>query len=762
LLNRIDEIRGLGLFDVHTHTPDTDFEDLTLIYGENGCGKSTLAAVLDAVRSSDTDAMLRRARLGGDGKPQTKVTINGTTYRFNGTNWDARPPYNTLDVYFSDFVSRNVYSGESVESDQRRQLCEFALGPRAVALINRLNQATVDSGLAKKEVDRVEGALKKIIKEPHSLKQFEALTESDDVDARLKAAEAKLAAAKRVTEELLRQAPSTVVLPAVPLEAIHRFLAMSTGGIPADAAAAVRAHISDRLDPETGEQWLSDGASHLTDVCPFCAQSVAGVGLVESIATYFSRAYRDYAVSVKDEAQSLRESIGTPVIDALVASLTKEIGIAANWTEQQVFDSVAAAGSVTAATKTWREAAGALGAIVLRKLASPLDTIPTSEADTAIELYREALAGLESVNLELAASEASVALYKKDLQKTDTDRLQADLNKVQNAIARFQPYAVDLLEQWTSAKAKRGELEKLRDELKLEIETQASRVVGDYQKAINYYLKAFGCEMEILGVKHAFPAGKASVSYELRVRGHGVPLAYHSNKPCFKTALSEGDRSSLALAFFLARLKDHSRLDGRTVVLDDPVDSFGNSRRRAVRLAIRDLCARGAQVVVMTHDDRLAAMIWRDTSRTAMAKKQVRTLELVETKSGAAIRPWDVEVATRGQYFSDYMALEDFLDDKTDHSDAARSIRPYLEQRIRFLFPGTSITSRDNLGDMIGKVKNAGRGSRLKALEPRLRDLEELNDASLPSHHASDDVLDMPLPGRKETRRYAELALTVC
>lgn len=762
MLNHVDEIEGLGLFAVHKRDAGCDFEQITLIHGENGCGKSTLAAVLDSVRAADADAMLRRSSLGSATTPKAKITIDNTAYVFDGTAWDNRPPDDTLDVFFSDFVSRNVYSGESVESDQRRQLCEFALGQLAVASINRLNEATVDSGAAKKEAQRIEDLLKSLVKAPHSLREFEALQKSDDVDARLQAAEKKLAAAKRATEELQREAPSPVSLPAIPVEVVLRFLSMSKDDISADATEAVRAHIGGRLEADGGEEWLSYGAAHLTDRCPFCAQPVEGVALVEAIAAFFSDAYRDYAGTVKDAATALKAAIGTEAIDPVVARFTREIGVAGKWDELRKFDSSAALALVEDAARTWRSAAGALGVTVARKLSSPLDEVGASEVDSALDLYRQALAALAEVNAELTAVQTEVTTYKKELEKADVEKLQLEVNKVQNESARFQPYALELLELWRKAKATRKEKEELRDKLKLEIEAHATRVVGAYQKAINHYLDAFGCEMEIREIKHAFPAGKASVSYELVVRGHTVPLAYHTNKPCFRTALSEGDRCSLALAFFLARLKDQKRLDGRTVVLDDPVDSFGTARRRAVRLAIRDLCTRGAQVVVLTHDDHLAAMIWRDTGRGAMKSKTVRTLELVETKTGAVLRPWDVEVATRGQYFSDYAALEDFLDDKIDHTVAVRSIRPYLEQRIRFLFPGTSITSRDNLGDMIGKVRNAGKKSPLKALEPRLRDLEELNDASLPSHHASDDAPDMPLPGRKETQRYAELALRIC
>ncbi len=48
------------------------------------------------------------------------------------------------------------------------------------------------------------------------------------------------------------------------------------------------------------------------------------------------------------------------------------------------------------------------------------------------------------------------------------------------------------------------------------------------------------------------------------------------------------------------------------VVLDDPINSLGSSRRTLLEGGVRDLRVCGAQVVVLTHDERLAAMMWRD------------------------------------------------------------------------------------------------------------------------------------------------------
>lgn len=762
MIERLDEVADLGLFTHYKHVADSDFKDVTLVFGENGVGKTTIAALLDSVRSGSAEPMLRRARLGATGPPLVKVAINAHTYQFDGSAWDSRPPDDTLDVYFSEFVSRNVYSGEKVDSDHRRQLCEFALGPLALASMEKLRSATEASGVALKEIQRVEGLLKKLVKDPHSIAAFQALERSEDTPDRLKAAEKQLAAAKRVGEELQREAPTQVVLPAIPEGSVTAFLSMSTDKVAAAAVASVREHISSHLETEEGEEWLSYGAAHLTDTCPFCAQPIDGVELVASIVAFFSDVYRDHVSSVKQAAESLKASLGTAAIDPIAASLNAQVAVAGKWMEQHKVDTSELTKLTESGAMHWRDAAARLGRVVAKKLSSPLDALDESEADEALALYESSIAELRKVNEELAASREAVEKYKKALAKAETDKLQLEVNKLENEAARWQSYAEELLAAWDKAKEERNKQEKLRSGLKTEFEANATRVVGAYQKAINYYLGAFGCELEIKQVKTAFPAGKASVTYELHVRGHSVPLGYHVDQPCFHTALSEGDRCSLGLAFFLARLKEHRSLAGRTVVLDDPVDSFGTLRLRAVRLAIRDLCARGAQVVILTHDDRLAAMVWRDSARHAMSKKTFAALEMVEQKGGALLRRWDVESATRGQYFNDYAALEDLVDDKIDVAVGARSIRPYLEQRLRYRYPGTTLTSRDNLGDMIGKIRNSSRDSRLKELEPRLRDLEELNDASLPSHHASDDAPDMPLPGRSETLRYARLALSIC
>ena len=171
-------------------------------------------------------------------------------------------------------------------------------------------------------------------------------------------------------------------------------------------------------------------------------------------------------------------------------------------------------------------------------------------------------------------------------------------------------------------------------------------MVGKYQAGINHYLEHFGCDMRIEAVEPKFPSGKASVQYTLKVHGHKIELGLSADGPCFETVLSEGDKYTLALAFFFARLKDHGNLTGRIVVLDDPVNSLGNSRSSLIEGVVRDLRVRGAQVIVLTHDERLAAMMWRDKK----LMKEIVPLQVERTNRGSQLVPRDVDRATQSEY----------------------------------------------------------------------------------------------------------------
>ncbi|MBI1803413.1 MAG: AAA family ATPase [Ignavibacteriae bacterium] len=490
--------------------------------------------------------------------------------------------------------------------------------------------------------------------------------------------------------------------------------------------------------------------------CPFCAQDIAGSSLVATIRSYFSAEYRAYTESLSLEIQAIRDQLDTTAYPHIRAAISAQVAVVAQWADEMQIDQSAITTTLIEAEVIWKSAASKLEKIVASKQAKPLERMKPALAEEAVAEYEPAIAMLVKVNDILSATGRKAQERKAALSKADTAEIEQRLHRLENQKVRFEPLAQDLLAKRNALTEKRKNLDGEKTHLKKKIDEHASKVVSKYQAGINHYLEYFGCDIRIESIEPKFPGGKASVQYTLKAHGHKIELGLSAAGPCFETVLSEGDKYTLALSFFFARLKDHSNLAGRIVVLDDPVNSLGSSRRTLIEGVVRDLRVRGAQVVVLTHDERLAAMMWRDKKL-----RDIVPLQVERTNRGSQLLPWDVDRATQTDYVEHYLTLHDFLENGGDHRPSAACIRPYVEQRLRHLFPGPPFHTRDSLGQMIVKIREATAGSRLYALQGKLPDLESINDASLPSHHATDDVPGMDPPTPAQVRLFAVKALEV-
>jgi wobble nucleotide-excising tRNase len=548
-----------------------------------------------------------------------------------------------------------------------------------------------------------------------------------------------------------------VALPAIDVKQLEALLGKSEEGISEKAALLVREHIKSHLDDQ-GERWLDYGARHITaaEKCPFCGQNIVGIELVTAIRSYFSEAYRNYATSLSEEIHSLRERLGRAAFPLIRASLQNQVAVAAQWNDEMALDQASSRSSLDDAEVAWKRAAELLESVLVIKSQRPLDKIDPASITEALGEYKRSTDTLIALNGILSEIGKKAKDRKAALSKADITTIETRLRRLENQKMCFEPLAQGHLNKRNALLEKRAQLDEEKTALKKYIDDHAATVIGRYQTGINYYLAHFECDIRIESVEPRFPSGKASVQYILKAHGHEIELGVCLDKPSFDTVLGEGDKYTLALSFFFARLKDHADLSGRVIVLDDPVNSFGCTRRSLIEGVARELRSRGAQLVVLTHDERLAAMMWRDKKL-----KLIVPLQVERTAHGSQLRPWDIERATQTEYVEDYLALTDYLDKSGDHTKAAVSIRPYVEQRLRYLYPGPPFETRDSLGDMIKKIRDSAPGSRLYPLQKKLLELGAINDASLPSHHAVDDVPGMDPLTPERVRLFAKKALAV-
>ena len=295
MLDRIELIQGVGLLHDANGKPHT-CKRATLIYADNGRGKSTLATVLRSVATGDSTLIAHRKTVDGVLPPKVALQFsNGYKVNFSANKWSESRP--EILVFDADFVERNVHSGGTVNTGHRKNLLEFALGEAAVVSRTAVEQATADAKVATEKVQSLTGQLS-----GHhtglTLPQFEALTKVVEVDVEVAALQKRAFAASNAAAIIAKPVPTTAPEPVFDFDSLFVALESSLKNVHADAERVVREQV-EKLGGGIAESWLSQG-QHLGDAesCPYCGQATTDLDLIRAYQTHFDEAYAALKVKV--------------------------------------------------------------------------------------------------------------------------------------------------------------------------------------------------------------------------------------------------------------------------------------------------------------------------------------------------------------------------------------------------------------------------------------------------------------------------------
>jgi wobble nucleotide-excising tRNase len=130
-LERISLLRNIGQLDSVNAGAQLPLTTFSLIYAENGRGKTTIAAILRSLNTGEPGLINERKRLGAQHPPHIVLTVNGTPAVFQNGAWSTSLP--RVAVFDDAFVAANVCSGIEIETAHRQNLHELILGAQGVA-----------------------------------------------------------------------------------------------------------------------------------------------------------------------------------------------------------------------------------------------------------------------------------------------------------------------------------------------------------------------------------------------------------------------------------------------------------------------------------------------------------------------------------------------------------------------------------------------------------------------------------------------------
>ncbi|MGL4943939.1 MAG: AAA family ATPase [Thermoguttaceae bacterium] len=737
MIEKFISIKNIGRFRNCTSLGDVALRKLSLLFAENGRGKTTLCAILRSLQSGQATFISERKTLGANDPATVQILLGGRNINFANEKWSATHP--NIEIFDSVFIHDNVYAGDYVEHDHKKNLYRVIIGEQGVGFAHQIEELDAKIRDANTSIRTAKESLPRVFPNGTTIETYLEWLPVEDVETKIQQKTAEIAACQHALDKAAEIGEkgllNKIALPAFPSDFLS-VLDKQLEDITEDTENRVRQQINSHKMGRHGEAWLAQGLPFVSaDKCPFCGQSINENAIIAAYRSHFNAAYNELKQEVAKLEKLIIGAIGGNAINRVQETLSSNLTLTEFWKQ---FCNITVVeidfSSVRAKYAALLEVSIALAK---QKEQTPTEpVIPSNDfktAQTAIDTVKQSVteynAAVDKVNVIIRQQKTAAQ------QGNNVNDLKAELILLEAKKQRFTKEVGKACEDYKEALNKKTNLEQNKETAKQELDEYCQQILQTYEASINGYLEQFNTGFRITNSRHLYTGGTPSSHYQIVINDNAVNLGDSKTKsgtPCFKTTLSSGDRSALALAFFLASLCQDQDIANKIVVLDDPFTSQDRFRRNCTQQLICKLAATAKQVILLSHDAAFLRLVW-DNHNTATA--EIKVLQLSMMANSTTIAECDIEAETQSAYLKDHATL---LQYSREHSDnplgVARSIRPFIEGWLRSHFPGR-FSSNEWLGNFIDKIRNAQPNDGLEHAKTDLPELEAINDYSKKYHH---------------------------
>lgn len=696
MINQLQLIRNVGRFDSVNLAANMTLGRLTLLYAENGRGKTTLAAILRSLATGDAIPIVERRRLAAQHPPHVIIGCAGgpPAAIFENGAWNRNLA--NMVVFDDVFIDQNVYSGLVVGGEHRQNLHELILGAQAVALNQQLQNLVAQIEVHNRTLRQRELAIPAAERGPLTVDQFCALQENPSAATEIEAAERNLAAARE--QDPVRNTPAFELLgfPAFDLQAIENVLQAGVPELDAAAAARVQEHLV--TSGRNAEEWIGEGMrrqaerpQHVADECVFCAQKLDGSPVISHYREIFSDAYRTLQQSISGASAYLNQTHP----DSVATSLERAVRVLGErrqfWARFAELPPLQV--DTTGIVRDWLAARDQLAALLTQKRAAPLDVVAVPDAVRAsVHLHEANLAAINSINQQLTQENQIISAVKQRAANANPEEIRATLSRLKAVQARHSPVISAACADYLDEQKAKAATEVLREQAKTALEQYRENVFPNYQATINRYLTRFNAGYHLDAVTAVNTRGGPSCTYKVIINNTAVAVAGGNPQPgdhSFKNTLSAGDRNTLALAFFFASIELDPNLATKTVVIDDPVSSLDEHRSLTTVQEIRRLSTQVAQVIVLSHSKPFLCRIWEGAAPASRNARDHRVaLHVVRDGNGSTIASWNVDFDSITEHDRRNASLRRYITNGAGNErEIAQLLRPHVEAFLRVACP---------------------------------------------------------------------------
>lgn len=754
-------LRNIGKFDSVNSGVQLPFSLLTLMYAENGRGKTTLAAMFRSLRTGVADQILDRHRLGAANPPHIVVstTGGGVNCVFQIGAWS-----NTLPdiVVFDDlFVAENVCSGIEVEAGHRQNLHELILGAQGVALNAAVQAHVAGIEVHNRNLRPLANAIPANSRGPYEVEAYCALVPLPNIADLVLEAERNLAAAREAAP--IQQQPVFVAYDLPPFDpaAIEAILQRDLPHLDAAAAAQVQAHIA-RLGPN-GERWVGEGMNRIAaasadrgeEVCPFCAQGLEASPVIDHYRAYFAEAYERLKMDIANKLEELMGAHGGDV----PAAFERAVRVASQGNDfwRRFMEVPQLAIDTAQIARQWKAARDGVMDALHAKQAAPLDKRSLAGGiEQALQTYETARQAIRAIFDALVALNPQIAVVKQQAAGANVVNLTADLVRLEAISERFTAAVNAACQAYSAEAAAKATTQAALTAARDALDQYRVNVFPAYEAAINVYLARFGAGFRLGSVASVNNRGGSSVNYSVIINNTPVNLtAGVAGGPSFRNTLSAGDRNALALAFFFVSLDRDPQLAQKIVVIDDPMTSLDDHRSLTTMQEIRRLTGRVNQVIVLSHSKPFLCAVWDGADRIARS-----AIKIVRDGDGSDLTAWDVRLDSITEHDKRHEKVAAYVvaADAAVEREVAAALRPILEAFMRVSYP-SHFPPGTLLGPFIGLCEPRVGTPNEILFRQDLDELRDLLDYANAFHHDSNAAWETELINDQQLAQFCQRTL---
>ena len=744
MIKKFIKISGTGKFLNYSHgsipSPHrtTDFEKINLVYGENGSGKTTLSIILNSLKGNNT--LLSKKRAFDRTIPQTIELLTDITpnpkITYTNNAWDNNYP--NIEIFDIHFINDNIYTGLEIQNSHKKNLFEIIFGPQGVQLKNDIHGIKDRIQTGKATIKTTTTQIELAIDKAYSAADYCNIQADPDIDNKIVAKENDIKTAKSFQEIQSKASLSQISKIVLPFDTADATTTVnqSIDSISEDYLEKFNEHKKHLEMDGKEEEWIKQGYEAIKDeTCPFCTRPFdETTEIIEAYNQYFNEEYKSLLQTISE----LNSSVSLYNIEAQLLAIENKISSNQNLIEfwKVHLNNPPQLTSIADEIEGIKKAFEAVRILIKAKFLNPIQSRDTADLTSFQSLITTLNEKLTGFNTEIDNYNTLITALKSG-NPPNVPQLELDLKRLKAIKKRDNTTISTLCTNLSTYIQAVDTLIIQKDTKQAQLDTYSASVFANYATKINEYLQTFAPYLEIRDFDSGYVGSSKEpmVKYALHINGNEIKQEDSPTHPSFKYSLGEGDKSALAISFFLTKLELDGNIQDKIIVFDDPVSSFDLNRKSATINKLVEFGQQAKQLFVFTHNLIFASEFWKSANQVSCTT-QCSKIEYVGNTS--CIVEYNIDTETLSSILKDSLRIKDYLANgcftDQERRSVARCLRPALESYFHLKFFDI-VAQNDWLGDFISKVRGATTTDPYHRLQSSLSDLTDINDYSKKYHH---------------------------